>query len=131
MVKEKSSGKKKKSPLKVPSKARVYITATFNNTILTFTDEQGNVFHWGSTGRAGFSGSRKSTPFAATTSAQKTAVEAYNMGVRDVKVYVKGPGSGRDAALRAVAAAGIRLNQIADVTAMPHNGPRPRKRRRA
>lgn len=111
-------------------KARVYITATFNNTLITFTDVQGNTLCWGSTGTAGFKGARKSTPYASTTAVGAVTKKAQALGVREVEVYIKGPGPGRDAALRAMKAAGLRMSLIADVTPVPHNGPRARKRRR-
>lgn len=112
------------------AKARVYIRATFNNTIVTFTDLKGNTICWGSSGEAGFKGARKSTPFAATTSVETVAKKALARGIREVEVYIKGPGPGRDAALRALRAVGIKMSLIADVSPIPHNGPRARKRRR-
>ncbi|MFH1841017.1 MAG: 30S ribosomal protein S11 [Candidatus Shapirobacteria bacterium] len=111
-------------------KAKVYITATFNNTLVSFTNEKGEVIAWGSTGTVGFKGARKSTPYAATLAVESVAKKVLAKGVREVEVYIKGPGPGRDAALRALRAAGLRMNLIADVTPMPHNGPRPKKRRR-
>ncbi len=111
-------------------KAKVYINATFNNTLVTFTDEQGKTLCWGSTGTLGFKGTRKSTPYAATTAVESVAKKAQALGVTEVEVYIKGPGPGRDAALRALKAMGLKMNLIADVTPIPHNGPRPRKRRR-
>jgi len=112
------------------TKGRVYITATFNNTIVTITDEVGNTVSWGSSGLVGFKGARKSTPFAATTAAETTAKKAVNSGLREVEVFVKGPGAGRDAALRGLRSAGMNITMIADVTPMPHNGVRPKKKRR-
>ena len=109
---------------------KAYITATFNNTLVTITDMSGNVVSWGSAGAAGFKGARKATPFAATTAVEAAARKAQAVGIKEVEVYLKGPGSGRDAALRALKAAGIKMTLIADVTPMPHNGPRPEKRRR-
>lgn len=109
---------------------RVYISATFNNTLVTFTDKKGDVLCWGSTGASGFKGARKSTPYAATTAAEQAAKKAQALGIREVEVYIKGPGSGRDAALRALRAVGLKMTLIADVTPIPHNGPRPKKRRR-
>ena len=111
-------------------KAKVYITATFNNTLITFTDDKGNTLCWGSTGAAGFKGARKSTPYASTTAVEAVTRKAQALGIREVEVYIKGPGPGRDAALRAMRAAGLRMSLIADVTPVPHNGPRARKRRR-
>lgn len=124
---------KRKKPRKEPrqiTKARAYVTATFNNTIITFTDLAGNVVCWGSAGATGFRGARKSTPYAATTAVDAAAKRALAHGIREVEVYIKGPGPGRDAALRALKAAGLRMSLIADVTPIPHNGPRPKKRRR-
>src|SRR3972149_276926 len=109
---------------------KVYITATFNNTLITIADQAGNVIAWGSAGASGFKGARKATPFAATTAVEATASKAQALGIKEVEVYLKGPGSGRDAALRALKAAGMKLALIADVTPMPHNGARPKKRRR-
>lgn len=111
-------------------KARVYITATFNNTLITLTDDQGNTLCWGSAGTVGFKGARKSTPYASTTAVGAVAKKAQALGIKEVEVYIKGPGSGRDAALRAMRAAGLKMSLIADVTPEPHNGPRPRKRKR-
>lgn len=110
---------------------RIYITATFNNTLVTITDDHGNTVCWGSTGWAGFKGSRKSTPFAATTAIDRVVQQAKGYGLKDIKVYIKGPGNGRDAVLRVLKASGIRVKQIADITPIPHNGCRPTKRRRA
>lgn len=112
------------------SKAKVYIKATFNNTLITFTDLKGGTIVWGSTGAAGFKGARKATPYAATTTVEAVTRKAMEKGVREVEVYIKGPGLGRDAALRAMRAVGLKMSMIADVTPIPHNGPRPRKRRR-
>ena len=111
--------------------AKIYISASFNNTLVTITDERGDTLAWGSAGNAGFKGTRKSTPFAATTAVDKViqnAKDAFN--IEEVEIYVKGPGPGRDAALRAIRAQGLRISQIADVTPIPHNGPRPKKKRR-
>lgn len=111
-------------------KAKVYVTATFNNTMITFTDLEGNTLCWGSTGTVGFKGARKSTPFASTTAMEAAARKAQALGIKEVEVYIKGPGPGRDTALRALRALGLRMSLIADVTPEPYNGPRPRKRRR-
>ncbi len=107
-----------------------HIKATFNNTIITFSDPQGNVLAWSSTGAAGFKGSRKSTPFAAKTAAEDAVRKAREHGVRQVEVEVRGPGSGREAALRALAAEGLKITAIRDVTPVPHNGCKPPKMRR-
>lgn len=109
---------------------RVYISATFNNTIATFTDESGSPLCWESSGSAGFKGARKSTPFAATVTVEKAAKKALDLGIREIEVYIKGPGPGREASLRALRQAGFKMSLIADVTPIPHNGPRPKKRRR-
>ena len=107
-----------------------HIQATFNNTIITITDPNGNVLSWGSAGAAGFKGSRKSTPYAAQMAAETAARRAMEHGVRRVEVYVKGPGSGREAAIRSLAQTGLLVTSIVDVTPIPHNGCRPPKRRR-
>ncbi len=117
-------------PKKTVEKGKVYVTATFNNTIVTITDSSGNTLCWGSSGMVGFKGARKSTPFAATTAVEATAKKAAGMGLREVEVFIKGPGAGRDAALRALKSAGLAITMIADVTPMPHNGVRPKKKRR-
>jgi small subunit ribosomal protein S11 len=109
---------------------RVHIQASFNNTIVTFTDPSGNVIAWGSAGAAGFKGSRKSTPYAAQIAAQNTARAAMDAGMREVDVQVQGPGPGREAAIRALQQAGLRVRSITDVTPIPHNGCRPPKKRR-
>lgn len=110
-------------------RGRAYIQATFNNTIVTFTDQAGDVICWRSAGQS-FRGSRKSTPFAAQTAAEGATRAARDMGMREVDVYVKGPGSGREAALRQIQAAGLHVRSITDVTPLPHNGCRPPKKRR-
>ncbi|HEX7247411.1 MAG TPA: 30S ribosomal protein S11 [Actinomycetota bacterium] len=109
---------------------QAHITSTFNNTIVTITDLQGNTVSWASAGNVGFKGSRKSTPFAAQLAAEKAARSAQEHGLQKVDVYVKGPGSGRETAIRSLAAAGLEVTGIQDVTPVPHNGCRPRKRRR-
>ncbi len=111
-------------------KAKVFVNATFNNTLVTFTDMEGNTLAWSSTGSLGFKGTRKSTPYAATTAVDSVAKKAQAKGVDEVEVYIKGPGPGRDAALRALRAVGLKMSLIADITPIPHNGPRPRKPRR-
>ena len=107
-----------------------HIHASFNNTIVTITDRQGNALSWATSGGSGFRGSRKSTPFAAQMAAEQAAKAAMEHGLRQVEVFVKGPGSGREAAIRALQAAGLEVNSIKDVTPIPHNGCRPPKRRR-
>lgn len=120
---------KKKEKKNVPL-GIAHIAATFNNTIITFTDTRGNTVSWSSAGHSGFKGSRKSTPFAAQVAAENAARRAQDNGMRTVGVYVKGPGSGRESALRAISAAGFKVAFIRDVTPIPHNGCRPPKRRR-
>lgn len=112
------------------SEGRAYIQSTFNNTIVTITDLEGNVIAWGSSGKAGFKGSRKGTPYAAQLAAQGAARQALNDGLRRVGVYIKGPGSGREAAIRSLQASGLTVTSIRDVTSIPHDGCRPRGRRR-
>lgn len=119
---------KKKGP--VDSNGIAMIKATFNNTIISLTDPFGNVVSWASAGNVGFKGSRKSTPFAAQMAAESAAREAMDLGLRRVEIRVKGPGSGREAAIRALQAAGLEISAIRDVTPIPHNGCRPPKRRR-
>ena len=112
------------------SSGQIHIYATFNNTIVTVTDKQGNTVCWGSAGSAGFKGSRKSTPFAARLAAEHAVKAALGMGLQEVDVFVKGPGPGRDAAIRAVQSLGLRVSSITDQTPVPHNGCRPPKKRR-
>ena len=109
---------------------RAYIQSTFNNTIVTLTDPQGNVIAWGSSGTAGFKGSRKGTPYAAQLAARDAARKAMEHGLRQIEVYVRGPGSGREAAIRSLQSSGLYITGIKDVTPIPHNGCRPPKRRR-
>ncbi len=122
-------GQKKKVKKDIPNGV-VHIQATFNNTVITFTDMAGNAVSWCSAGSKGFQGSRKSTPFAAQVAADEAARRAMDHGMKSCVVMVKGPGSGREAALRAVAAAGLKVSLVKDVTPLPHNGCRPPKRRR-
>lgn len=112
------------------SSGQVHIFASFNNTIVTITDQQGNAVCWGSAGSAGFKGSRKSTPFAARLAAEQAIKAGVAMGIQEVDVYIKGPGPGRESAIRAVQALGMRVHSIADITPVPHNGCRPPKKRR-
>ena len=120
----------KKSKKVVEAEGIAHVAATFNNTTITITDTRGNTVSWGSSGKAGFKGSKKSTPFAATVAAENCGREAYNLGVRRVHVLVQGPGSGRESAIQALASAGLRVVSIKDVTPIPHNGCRPPKKRR-
>jgi len=114
----------------IPEKGKVFITATFNNTIVTITDVKGNTLYWGSSGLVGFKGARRATPYAATTAVEAAAKKALDAGLKEVEVFIKGPGSGRDAALRALKSVGLKITLIADVTPIPHNGVRPKKKRR-
>lgn len=129
MAKPKQAGRPKVRR-NVDAEGIAFVQATFNNTIVTITDMAGNVVVWGSAGKAGFKGSKKSTPFAATVAAEQAAKEAMNMGMRRVHVRVQGPGSGRESAIQAIAGAGIAIRSIRDVTPIPHNGCRPPKKRR-
>ena len=122
--------KAKRRLRRVSSQAVATVKATFNNTIVSITDLNGDVLCWASAGMVGFKGSRKSTPFAAQRTAESAAEKAQKMGVRQIEVRVKGPGSGRESAVRALQAAGLEINAIEDVTPLPHNGCRPKKRRR-
>jgi len=122
--------KKVKKILRNVSKGIAHIQATFNNTIITITDPQGQVLTWASGGLVGFKGARKSTPFAAQIAATEAAKKALEYGVKEIDVLVKGPGAGRETAIRALQAAGLKINSIKDVTPIPHNGCRPPKRRR-
>lgn len=124
----KSKGSKKE--LKKLTHAKAYVKATFNNTIVTITDPNGTTVAWGSSGASGFKGARKATPYAATSTIDTVAKKIKEMGVASIEVYIKGPGPGRDAAIRAIKAAGLEITMIADVTPIPHNGPRATKRRR-
>ena len=121
---------RKRSKKIVEAEGLAHIKATFNNTLITITDKAGNTLVWGSAGKAGFKGSKKSTPFAATVAAEQCGREALALGVRRVDVRVQGPGSGRESAISALAAAGIQIKSIQDVTPLPHNGCRPPKKRR-
>ena len=122
--------KKAKKKIQVDTTGRAYIKATFNNVLVTLTDVYGNTISWSSAGKNGFKGSRKNTPVAAQVSAEGAAKEAYDLGLRKVEVFVKGPGSGREAAIRSLQTAGLEIMAIRDVTPIPHNGCRPPKRRR-
>ena len=120
---------KKREKKNIPA-GLVFIQATFNNTIITFTDPRGNAVSWGSAGQSGFKGSRKSTPFAAQVAAENAARKAMDNGMRTVGIYVSGPGSGRESAMRAINSVGMNVAFIRDITPIPHNGCRPPKRRR-
>lgn len=122
--------KKIKKKVNVSSEGYAYIKASFNNIIITLTNKQGQVISWGSAGKSGFRGSKKNTPFAAQIAASGAAEEASSLGMKHCEVFVKGPGSGREAAIRAIDNAGIRVKKIKDITPIPHNGCRPPKKRR-
>lgn len=122
--------KQKKTKKVVEAEGMAHVQATFNNTLITITDLQGNAVAWGSAGKSGFKGSKKSTPFAASVAAENAAKEALNMGMKRVHVRVQGPGSGRESAIQALQSAGLSIKSIKDVTPIPHNGCRPPKRRR-
>ncbi len=115
---------------RAPANGQIHIHASFNNTIVTVTDQQGNTISWGSAGTAGFKGSRKSTPYAARMAAQDAAKAAMDLGMSEVEMFIKGPGPGREAAIRAVQSTGIKVRSIRDVTPVAHNGCRPPKKRR-
>ncbi|MCF8224491.1 MAG: 30S ribosomal protein S11 [Bacteroidales bacterium] len=126
----KKTGSSKKRSVKVEPIGEAHIHASFNNIIISLTNNQGQVISWGSAGKMGFRGSKKNTPYAAQMAAQECSKIAYDLGLRKVKVYVKGPGSGRESAIRTIHGAGIEVTEIVDVTPLPHNGCRPPKRRR-
>ncbi len=129
-VKKSKTTRVRKRERKNIERGQAHISSTFNNTMVTLTDLQGNVLSWASAGQLGFRGSRKSTPFAAQQAAEEAAKKAMEHGLKSVEVYVKGPGSGREAAIRSLQATGLEVNLIKDVTPIPHNGCRPPKRRR-
>ncbi|TVP55084.1 MAG: 30S ribosomal protein S11 [Gemmatimonadales bacterium] len=130
MADKKKAPRTKRSKKTVESDGVAHIKATFNNTLITIADSKGDVVAWASAGKAGFKGSKKSTPFAATTAGELAGREAYALGVRKVDVRVQGPGSGRESAIQALASAGLQVKSIEDVTPLPHNGCRPPKKRR-
>ena len=130
MAKKQISSKKTKVAPKNVNAGRLYVTATFNNTLITLTDGKGKTLAWSSSGEVGFKGARKSTPFAAISAVEKAVVKAKEFGVTSLEVYIKGPGPGRDASIRALRNGGINILMIADVTPMPHNGPRAKGKRR-
>jgi small subunit ribosomal protein S11 len=127
---KKPKAKKSKKVMRAVSSGIAHILASFNNTIVTIADREGNTITWASTGSSGFKGSKKSTPFAAGVAAENAAKKAAERGVKEVEVYVKGPGAGRESAIRSIQAAGLTVRSIRDVTPIPHNGCRPQKRRR-
>ena len=127
---KRGSGRQRRRERRNVPRGRAHVQATFNNTIVTITDPNGSPVAWGSAGATGFKGSRKSTPYAAGVTAETAARKAMEQGMRTVEVFVKGPGSGRESAIRSLQAAGLAVTSITDVTPVPHNGPRPPKRRR-
>jgi small subunit ribosomal protein S11 len=129
--KQRTTGSRtRKKNVVVESNGQAHVKATFNNVLVTVTDQYGNTISWASSGKMGFKGSRKNTPYAAQVAASSAGKEAYDLGLRRVEVYVKGPGSGRESAIRALSAVGLEIATIRDVTPIPHNGCRPPKRRR-
>ena len=122
--------KKKKAGVVASQNGKVFISATFNNTLVTVTNDKGETVSWSSSGAKGFKGARKSTPYAASLAVEDAVKKAFEKGLRAVEVFVKGPGSGRDSALRAIRAAGLSILLIADITPLPHNGPKAKKKRR-
>ena len=126
----KKSGSSRKRVVKVEASGQAHIHSSFNNIIISLANDNGEVISWSSAGKKGFRGSKKNTPYAAQTAGEECAKTAYDLGLRKVKVYVKGPGNGREAAIRAIASVGIQVTEIVDVTPLPHNGCRPAKRRR-
>ncbi len=130
MARPVKAARRTSSKRNVPAHGQGHVFASFNNTIITFTDQQGQTVCWGSAGTAGFKGSRKSTPYAARVAAQQAAQSAVNMGMNECDLFIKGPGPGRESAIRAIQSAGMRVRSITDITPIPHNGCRPPKRRR-
>ncbi len=128
MAKKTTRTRKKK--VKIEPVGQAHITTSFNNVIITMTNANGEVISWSSAGKKGFRGSKKNTPYAAQVAAEEAAKEAYDLGLREVKLYVSGPGAGRESAIRTIANVGIKVREIIDVTPLPHNGCRPPKRRR-
>lgn len=125
-----SSSGRKKSNLVMTDHGRVYVTATFNNTLVSITNDKGDAISWSSSGNSGFKGTRKSTPYAASMAVESAARKAQEKGLKSVDIFVKGPGSGRDSSLRAIKTVGLSISSITDITPIPHNGPRAKKKRR-
>jgi small subunit ribosomal protein S11 len=130
MAKNKKKARRRKKVKRNIEKGQAHIKSTFNNTIISITDEEGKVVAWSSAGKVGYKGSRKSTPFAAQLAAENAAEEAKDMGMKEIEIFVKGPGSGRESAIRTLQSAGLNITLIKDITPIPHNGCRPPKRRR-
>ena len=129
-MKSQSKPARRKREKRVVPRGRAYVHAKFNNKIVTFTDQQGNTRAWGSAGKTGFKGSRKSTPYAARVAAEEASKAAKELGMQEVEIFIKGPGPGRESAIRAIQSLGIKVRSITDTTPVPHNGCRPPKRRR-
>jgi small subunit ribosomal protein S11 len=127
---KKTTTKKKKGGAIVSEHGKVYVTSTFNNTLVTVTNDKGDSLSWSSSGAKGFKGARKSTPYAATLAVEDAVKKTVERGMKSADVYVKGPGSGRDSSLRGIRSAGLQITSISDLTPMPHNGPRAKKKRR-
>lgn len=121
---------KKKTTNNVTDKGRVYVTSTFNNTLITVTNDKGDTLGWSSAGQKGFKGTRKSTPYAASVAAEDVVKRIVEKGLKSVDIFIKGPGNGRDSSLRGIRTSGVMINSISDITPMPHNGPRAKKKRR-
>jgi small subunit ribosomal protein S11 len=130
VTKAQSSSGKKKTQVAITGMGRVYVTSTFNNTLITITNDKGDTVGWSSAGSVGFKGTRKSTPFAASSAMEAVVKKVVEKGLKTVEVYVKGPGAGRDSALRAIKSGGLSISLISDITPVPHNGPRAKKKRR-
>lgn len=128
--KQTKQGVRKKTTVAISDKGKVYVTATFNNTLVTITTDKGDTVSWSSAGARGFKGTRRSTPYAASLAVEDAARRAVGRGMKQVDVFVKGPGSGRDSSLRAIKSGGLSITSISDITPIPHNGPRPKKKRR-
>ncbi len=129
-VAKKSAKQKKKSLENVTEHGRVYVTSTFNNTLVTVTNDKGDALGWSSAGHKGFKGTRKSTPYAASIAVEDTVRRIIEKGLKSADVFIKGPGNGRESSLRGIKAAGLTINSISDITPMPHNGPRAKNKRR-
>lgn len=127
---QKSTKTKKKSVNNITDNGRVYVTSTFNNTLITVTNDKGDVLGWSSSGNKGFRGARKSTPYAASVAAEDVVKRIVEKGLKAVDIFIKGPGNGRDSSLRGIRTAGVVINSISDITPMPHNGPRAKNKRR-
>ncbi len=124
------SGSARKKTIEVTDAGRIYVMATFNNTLITITNSKGDTIGWSSSGAAGFKGTRKSTPYSASLAVEAVARRAMEKGLKSVDVFIKGPGPGRDSSLRAIRSVGLSITSISDITPVPHNGPRPKKKRR-